>query len=243
MTIQKICVPLLLLFLSYDMSSQHTPDTNLYAAFDNSVGVKNLGINNGTIHINNYKAINSTHRYFQEDKYYPGNVEYDGQPYLGLNLKYDIFKDILIAKIYGIGNSLGINLITEKTESFTIDGKKFVNLNFNQNKVPDFVKGYYEKFSDGGKLSLYIKYHKDAIEILEDVVYYKFEGKINFVIGYNNTFYKIDTQRDAEKALPDYEKQIGEYYQMNHDLEKSDKIQFMKDMIKYLNNFLVKETN
>jgi hypothetical protein len=57
-----------------------------------------------------------------------GDVIYDGQPYVGENLRYDIFKDVLVAKINDPNNSLGIDLIGAKTESFVLDQKTFVNL-------------------------------------------------------------------------------------------------------------------
>jgi hypothetical protein len=71
---------------------------SLYSYFDRSIGLKNLGINNGPIHQNPFRVSDQSHRYLGNGGYLLGNVIYDGQPYVQ-NLKYDIFKDVLVAKI------------------------------------------------------------------------------------------------------------------------------------------------
>lgn len=234
-------ISIFFLCLSLNLYSQNKTDNSLYDWFDDNVGNKNLGINNGTLHINYLKSINTTHRYFGQDQFRLGNLIYDNQTYTNVNLKYDILKDVLIAKIDGQSNSLGINLIKDKTEEFSIDGKRFINLNFQNSTQPQFVKGYYEIFPVDNNLELYIKYHKDAVEILKtDGVYYRFEIATTFLIRNNDNYYEINDQKDLIAILPKYANEINEFYLMSRDSKKSDEIQFMKNLMKYLNNYFTK---
>lgn len=213
-------------------------EVSLYDYFDQSVGVKNLGINNGPVYLNTLRSADLTHRYYVADKYFIGSVVYDGQPYAHENLKYDVVKDQLIAKINGQNNSLGISLIQAKTPYFSIDGRKFVNLSFDQ-KTPGFVSGYYEEYLPGDKLALYIKYRKQQIDVLRtDGIYYSYPEKNEFVTAYGGTFHKLNDARDWIRLFPDFEKNIADYAYLNRETERSDKIQFMKMMAKHISGLL-----
>jgi len=219
-------------------------NNSLYEAFDKTVGKNNLGLNNGKIHLNNLRQANDTHRYFGVDKYQTGNVIYDHQEYTGISLKYDILNDVVISKVSGENNKIGIDLIREKTAAFYINGKKFVNLNFENPKAPTFVNGFYEDYSEGLKLALYTKFSKAKIEVLaSDGVFYKFEQTIRYVVAYQGNYYRISSAKDMIRMLPEQEKNIEDYYGMNASMERTDKPMFMKDLIRYISNFLPTPTN
>lgn len=241
MKFRKVYLSFILPLLGNFLLAQTRTDNSLYSTFDNAIGLKNLGINNGTVHLDPFRRYDMSHRYYVTDKYVLGNVIYDGQPYSNENVKYDLFKDVLVVKVNAQNNSVGINLIPEKTESFNFNGKEFVNLDRTPN-APNFIKGFYELYR-GEKMNLYIKYHKDQIDILTvDGVFYKYELSTEFFVSYNNTFYKLKNDYNLSDLLPTYENKIEEFSRMSHDLQKTDRIQYMKDMIKYVNNFLQAET-
>src|SRR4051812_35062599 len=110
----KHCWPLVLISLTAIQTfAQSQSEKLLYETFDNQFGPQNLGINNGTVHLNNDRSDNKTHRYYIQANYLQGDVNYDGQLYSNAKLKYDIYNDVLVAKVSGENNTLGINLITE----------------------------------------------------------------------------------------------------------------------------------
>jgi hypothetical protein len=231
-----------MILLGLGLSVQAQQSQSLYSHFDKTVGLKNLGINNGPIHLNPFRSYDQSHRYYVADKYIPGEVVYDGQPYANENIKYDIFKDIVVAKINDPNNAFGINLINAKTEYFILNNKKFVNLDL-LSKKPDFVKGYYEAYKTDAKVALYTKYRKDQIEVLtNDGLFYKYQNANDFVFAYNDNFYKVYDERELVKIFPAYEKTIRDYAYVNRDLLGSDKVQFMKIMADYVNNLLQKDT-
>jgi hypothetical protein len=231
---------IILLLFCISAIAQQTEEKKLYDYFDNAVGIKNLGINNGPVHLDPYRSFDQSHRYLITKQYFTGDVIYDGQLYTNQSLKYDAFRDILVAKINEPNNSVGINLIQEKTAWFTFNNKKFVNLNLDH-KNPQLAKGYYEEYAAGSKVMLYAKHHKEQIEVLTaEGVLYKYQPSYEFLIATSGNFSKIDNARDIAQLFPSYEKDIIDYAYVNRDIEKSDKVQFMKFMADHINNLLLK---
>lgn len=220
----------------YNADAQNA-DAALYDRFDQTIGKSNLGLNNGTIHTNDLRSANDTHRYYNTDKYILGNVTYDGQPYNGVALQYDLLKDILIAKPEGEKSAIGINLITQKTAGFTLNGKKFVNLNYNNPAAAKFP-GFYE-VDPAGKTTLYTKHHKDNIEVLRtEGVFYRYELRQTFVFRFKDAFYRLNSQSDATDVFPDLKKNIREFYERNTALERSDMKLFYLTLLKHIDKSL-----
>ena len=238
----KINISLALLAIScngFKIYSQKKPEISLYNWFDTIVGKENLGINNGTLHSNPYKTIGENNMYYITDKYTKGDVRYDNQTYYDVNLKYDVFKDELILNPYGESEHIGIILIQDKIESFSINGKNFVKINKNQSSLTDFITGYYEVNPIGENFIFYIKHLKNMQKRINDEgLYYNFTEENQFFIEYKTLFYKINRKSDIFKIFPEYKKQINEFYFMNREILKSDKNQFMENLMKYINNFI-----
>lgn len=223
--------------------AQNGNETLLYGQFDNAVGKGNLGINNGSIHLNNLHSANKTHRYYGNDQYYTGTVVYDGQPYSAISLKYDLLKDVLVAKTPDAKSNININLITEKTEMFVLDGKKFVNLNF-KSKTPDFITGFYEEDRVGNAILFYTKHRKTAIEELRTSgIFYKYEEAYSYAFGYRNNLYRMASKGDALSAFPELQKEIDAFFERNTALERSDKKLFFLTLLKQISNSLPNDAN
>lgn len=235
-----------LIILSHNpiVHSQTNEKNNLYDWFDNTVGKENLDINNGTLHINPYQTLNKTNNYYIADAFSRGNIEYDGQLYYDVNLKYDINRDILVLKPYGEYNHMGLNLIQKKTAAFSINGKNFTNLSYNKSILPEFINGYYEEIPIGEKFTFHIKHRKEKKKVMNnETAYYEFEEKKDFVLNYKDSFYKIDTKKEMTTIFPQYKSKINDYYFMNKKLEKTDKKQFLENLLKQINTFIQNESN
>lgn len=222
---------------------QNTQDS-LNDWFDNIVGKENLGINNGSVHINRYVTIRGNHNYYLTDKFIKGDVVYDNQFYKNVDLKYDTYNDILIIKSYGEYNYLGLDLIPEKTQSFIINGKTFLNLSYNTASNPKIIKGFYEADLTGGPIAFYVKHHKGNKKIIRDqAIYDEFEENNEFTINHLGVFYKITSSKDLVAIFPKLENKINDYYFMQQQTRKTNEKEFMKNLIQTLNTILLKETN
>lgn len=231
----------LALLLSVPAIAQTTDTSALYSQFDNNIGKRNLGLNNGTVHLNMLKSADKTHRYFKADSYSTGSVTYDGQLYTNVSLKYDLLKGILIAKVDGKNNNTGINLIPDKVASFSFYGKEFVNIDQERRSgttiAPSF-SGFFEK-DRIGKLTLFTQHRKEGIEVLQlEGVLYKFPERQDFAVRYNGKLHKIASQRDLIDLFPSSEESIRLFYGNNSQSEKNDTKTFYTNLLRQIDQSL-----
>ncbi|PVX45203.1 hypothetical protein C8C85_0982 [Flavobacterium sp. 103] len=217
---------------TFKAQSQTNSEILLYTKFDSIVGKENLGLNNGPLALNPYKTIGDNNMFFKNNKYTIGNLVYDGQPYFNVKLKYDIFKDQLILNPPEQPEHIGISLIQDKTDSFSIYGKNFVKITKSQTSLPEFISGYYELIKISKNFNLYIKHYKDILkEINEEGVYYSFHQKYQYFIEYNNKFYEINNKASIVKIFPENKKNINAFYQKNRSLSTTDYNQFINSLM------------
>lgn len=216
---------------------------SIYQYFDKAIGTKNLAFNNGTIHSNPYRSVDKTHRYYGTGNYVLGTIVYDGQSYSGVYLKYDLLADRPVVKLDGENNTMGFNMIPEKTASFQIGIVTFKNLDSDATH-PKEIKGFYEESIIGTDLILYTKHLKDRIEVLRnDGVFNTYIDKYQFIIKYKDGWHIVNSQKDIAGIFPDLTANISEYYRVNAGIEKSDPNQFTKNLMKQIDNFLMNPTH
>lgn len=229
-----------LLLSIHNINAQTAKETEIYNLYDKTVGKHNLDSNNGALYTNPYKTSDDiNHIYFSEDKFEKGSLFYDGQIYFDTSLKYDVYRDVLILNPDGASDLIGISLNKERVESFSLYNRKFVKLNKEQFALPNLTTGYYEISANNNDFILYIK-HTKAIQkrVKEDGIFYEFKANSSYLLYYMKTLYAVNSKSDILKIFPDQKKQINEFYLMNREVRKSDTNQFMKNLMKYINNSL-----
>jgi hypothetical protein len=228
-----------IIIFAFQAHSQTNTKTVLYNWYDNIKGKGSIELNNGPLHINPYKTLGKNTLYYNTDKFTKGTIIYDNQPYYDVNLKYDVHRDIIVFNPYGQTENIGINLNQEKTKSFSLNGKNFVNLSTYRTPVRDYLKGYYEEVIIGNEITLYTKRHKDIREFINnDRIYYSFNDENNFILKYKNAFYRINSKKEITTLFPEHKSKINTYYSENKKMEKSDSILFTENLLNYINGFL-----
>lgn len=218
--------------------SQTKSEISLYTKFDSIVGRENLGLNNGSLTLYPYKTIGNNTMFFKDNKFTIGNLNYDGQPYFNVKLKYDIFKDQLVLNPPEQPEHIGINLIQDKTDSFSIYGKNFVRIAKIQTALPEFTSGYYESIKIGKNFNLYIKHYKDILkEINEEGLFYSFHEKFQYYIEYNGKFYEANNKNNILKIFPESKKNINAFYQKNRSLSRTNYNQFINSLMISIHDF------
>jgi len=234
----KLVILLFIISATSSSYSQNNPEISLYTKFDSIVGRENLGLNNGTIHSNLYRVVSKNHRYFIKDEFSIGQLSYDNQIYLNVNLKYDLLEDQLVFKHKNQSDNLSINLNRAKVNFFIIKNKKFININLDTSLESKTLNGFFEENYIGNEISLYIKHFKERKEINQsDGVYSDYIDRTFFLLKYKKKYYSVETKKDFKKILPKYTQIINDYYNMNSKLENIDKLQFMEGLVRYINNF------
>jgi hypothetical protein len=221
------------------LHAQTAKEIEIYNWFDTTIGKENLDINNGVLYTNPYRTIDNNNLYFLNDKFEKGNLTYNGQIYYNNDLKYDIYRDILILNPEGASELIGVSLNTERVDSFTILNRNFIKIRKEQYSLPEFSTGYYETSPFSENFIFYIKHSKTAQKkIKDDGAYYDFKDNNHFYVDYKKTLYPISGKSDLIKLFPDQKKQINEFYLMNRSIRKSDLNQFMKNLMKYISSSL-----
>ena len=219
--------------------SQSTKEIEIYNWFDKSIGKNNLDINNGVLHTNPYSTIDGSTIYFKEDKFEKGILAFEGQTYYDTSLKYDVYRDILILNPHNASELIGISLVKEKVDSFSLYNRNFVKLNKEQYNLPSLTTGYYEVGENTSDFTFYIKHSKVINKtVREDGIFYHFKSKSNYFLAYKKTLYVADSKSDIIKIFPNKKKYINEFYEMNREQRKTDLNLFMKNLMKYINNSL-----
>ncbi|HSD14679.1 MAG TPA: hypothetical protein VLB74_08530 [Flavobacterium sp.] len=234
--LQKLLIAFAIVFFNLNHLQGQSSDETLFKAFDLAIGKENLAINNGPIHINEYRIINNKHQYYPTEKFENSSIVYNDQLYFDIPIKYDIYKDLVIYRPQE-SNAIGIELIREKTTSFTVNNKKFIyiaNLFFQINQIKP---GYYEENVTGKNFIFYIKHHRDKREILKgSSVFYEFEDNYEYYIKKDNSFNRISSKKDLIRLFPEYKRKINDFYFSSKKLLKSNEPLFFEKMITYLTN-------
>jgi hypothetical protein len=158
---------IILLFVAFSTLSafcQNSADEKLFNWFDSEIGKQNLGLNNGLLFNDVYPTDNKTNRYFENEKFEVGEVEFDNQYYTSVCINYDLLQDALLIKPYCENDRNYLILIKERNKSFVFKGKKFVNINYNASIKNENFSGYYEEVVSADTLKFYIKYKKNKKE-------------------------------------------------------------------------------
>lgn len=215
--------------------AQENDEALLYKWTDNAVGKESFEIYNGLVHQNIFKTTNdSIHRYFQKNQFEKGTVKYNNQVYYDINIKYDVYEDQLVVKQDNEIDFKALNVIKNNVTYFTVNNRKFVNIDKLENKK-EFMKGYYEENLVNSKFNFYIKHHKGIREIQKDgFILYSYTPDNSYVISLDEQFYEVKNKNQIIKLFPNLKKKINDYFQFHNKLRKGNEPLFMENLMKII---------
>ncbi|NCD70050.1 hypothetical protein [Mucilaginibacter agri] len=153
---------------------------------------------------------------FSSPDWITGSVIYDGVPYPGTRLKYDMYKDQLISLLYN--NFSSYNLMTPRVSAFDIDGHHFIT-------VPDKpdMDGFFDELYKG-KSQVLVKrkmvvQNSSSLDKLEK----EYEYHTYYYVGINNQYYKVSSPSDIDGLLKTHKKEVQKYVRANRSNFKKNK--------------------
>ena len=198
---------------------------------DSIVGYENLAYNNGIVYNNKYVSTSQNTSQFFENKYSNGVLQYNNQTYYDVNIKYDVFEDVLLFKS-NLQLVLETSLITKQVDYFILKNKKFKKI---ETVSGDNVvsAGYFEENEINEKSTLYIKHKKTMkVDPRSDKLSYIFYDYKVYYIFYNNKLEEISSKNDIIKLFPTLKKEIKQFYKENRT-QKDNNIQvFYQNLFK-----------
>ncbi|WP_037318013.1 hypothetical protein [Salegentibacter sp. Hel_I_6] len=223
----KLLFCLTLLFSYFTASSQEYREA--YENFDDFVNKENTNLFYGKEYVEQHALINNKHKFFSKSSFLKGEVVYSGQIYHDLDLKYNIFDDLLIVKIEKQAGDATFELFKNRIQKFSIDGHTFINIPPKNNTE---VHGFFEVLRETHSLTL-LKNHRKKINKLltKNFTYFEFEPEpAQYVISISEEYYKINSQSDWAKVFPEHIKKIDSYFNNKKALRESAPDRFMLEL-------------
>lgn len=212
---------------------QSSGEEQFHILFDSIMGAENSGLFNGVGYLEKHRTINENHKFFLTQDFTRGRLDYFGQPYYDVELKYNIFEELLLAKLSHSGGETILQLINEKVERFSIGTNDFINI---RDRNTQNISGFYELLYDNGRFQLLKKHARQLSEKRDkSFVYYEFkERQQDYLLRVDNNFQEIDSWRDLARLFPEQRRAIRAYSRSNSGLRKSNRDTFMANLLQVI---------
>ncbi|MBR9757672.1 MAG: hypothetical protein GYB39_06290 [Algicola sp.] len=220
-------------------TAQNNDVNNYYAAFDAIISHQNTPLYNGLRYVDAFRATKEKHRYYKHYDFLKGNVVYNGQPYFNLDLKYDLYEDVLITRLSGDKDYFYMVFTPLNVSEFNIENHKFVNFHANKSLAEIGINGYLEQAYIGERVSLYIKHYTPKREELENKkINHLFNKKSLYILLKDGVFYNVNSKRHLKSLHLITKKALNDFYSSNHSLYKTHEDKFMVKLITFIDNNL-----
>lgn len=213
-----------------------TSSKTLSKAFDQAIGKENLELSNGPVHVTEFRIYGNKHNFYPADSFEKGNITYNNQEYFDIDIKYDLYKDILLYKPQA-SEAISINLIQEKVSKFTINQRNFIFLDKLLYPLSPISSGYYEENFSGKDFTFYIKHHRDKQDVIKGTsIFHEFDDNYEYYLKKGSSFFIIDSKKDIIKLFPEQKRKINEFYAAFRKMANDDQPKFYEKLIAYLQN-------
>jgi hypothetical protein len=192
-----------------------------YLWFDSLIGQTSSGVYKGVNYTNEYRAINEKHQFFKSGDFKTGSVNYKGQDYFELLLRYDVYLGNLLVVNDALANRPIMVFDKEGITRFTIDGHSFEYLS--PKRSAEVEAGFFEVLLKNETLTLYKKHTKKIFKRTDaQSLYYEFKDGYSYVLHSDNDFYPFKKVKEVISIFPDYKKELRSIQKKHSALKKSD---------------------
>ncbi|SKB37907.1 hypothetical protein SAMN05660903_00492 [Salegentibacter salinarum] len=215
-----------LALLSTNLSVFSQEYREVFKNFDELVNIENTNLLYGKEYVEQHATINNKHKFFQTSGFLNGDVVYSGETYYDLDLKYNVFEDLLIVRVKKEGGEATYQLFKNRIESFRIDGRNFINISPKKNAE---IQGFFEIFSEDASLKLLKNHRKKLKKILTtNFTYFEFEPEpTQYAVAISGKYFKVNSQAGWLDVFPEHKEKIESYFSSNQALKETDPDNFL----------------
>lgn len=237
----KLVFVFLLIFLtSFHISlAQITKEEKeLLSWFDSRIGVENTRLLNGVEYIEKHRTLNENNSFFLSGAKLTGSVLYDDEWFHGLQLKYNVYEDLIIAEVT---SNLGINVLQlrkEHIKRFEFPNYKFINVN-----APGYTRdGINEILLENSWFTLLKKHAlKLTTRTNQSIKYFEFEPRrAKYGYSYNKNYYEHNSRKQLISHFPEFKELIAVFYRENKKLYNTQRDTFMVNLFQEITANLTK---
>tara|TARA_R110000823_G_scaffold315370_1_gene447236 strand:+ start:128318 stop:129127 length:810 start_codon:yes stop_codon:yes gene_type:complete len=207
----KLCLLPLILLSNLYVTAQGLDTEKQYNWFDNTIGVENTGLYNGVAYIDIEKAKGTFKKFLYHNGFQSGSIDYDGQTYYDITLKYDVFNDKVILQLIGENGTTILQPFKELINSFSIKNRTFKNIVNKTTENGDAFSGFYEEILETSQLAVLKKHRKKRLKrIRRKKLSYQYKPiKSYYFLLYQGNYYSVKNKRDFIKLFPDFKEEIN----------------------------------
>jgi hypothetical protein len=159
------------------------------------------------------------HQFYYSAEKQPGSVNYNGHRFNDLQVAYDIVHDQVV--LSPPSSPLTMRLISEKVESFTLDGRQFIRLVADSSQSSVIRTGYYEVLLDTGVQVLAKRTKRMQEHLAQQFLNVEFIGRDFFFIRKAGAYHPVNRKSSVMRLFSDHGKEMQEY-------SKAQKLSFKK---------------
>lgn len=187
--------------------SDNSSSKNYYQLFDKAVSIENSGLYNGLIYTEKHRMMGQKQKFFYSTDFLKGSIEFDGQSYFDVLMKYDVNEDQVLIKLNKV-----LLLKKAKVKSFSIEGHNFENFNSRDHSSPN-INGFIEVLLDNEPFQFIKKHKKEMREKLGNkLVFHEFDDKSEYFLLYQNQYHRISKRKEIIKVFPDLKSEIKKQF-------------------------------
>ncbi len=236
---REISLVFLIALKSVYATGQEPGDNKAYTWFDNIIGLENTGLFNGVEYLEKHLTINEKQKYLFSNQYLSGTITYDGQPYYTIDMKYNVYDDLLLVKLKSRDGETAFQLHKDLIAGFVLEGHGFINIR-NKEAEQAGIYGFYEILADEPDIQLLKKHTKKQKKKLDkQTTYYEFENDDPvFVVAVNSQYFSIRNHRSLIRIFPEHKEEIRKYFRTQKGLRRSGPESFLINLIPVLQTFV-----
>ncbi|HLT54117.1 MAG TPA: hypothetical protein VKZ97_09505 [Flavobacteriaceae bacterium] len=236
---KSFCKALCSLAFLWVFQFSQAQDKNYLVAFDSIVKLENTGLYNGKVYKDRYRSFPDNHRYFESHDFIIGDVEYNGQHYYQIGLKYNLHEDVLVVRPKGSKSFVNLQLISDKITSFKLNNTTFINTDKTVTTNTTGYRGFMALSYSGEQLNLFVKHTKTVRDkYVGKKIEYIFNAENHYFLHYNQELIELKNKKQIRKLFPSLVNDINTHYKNNSKAEKLNPEAFYTGLIKVLDSKL-----
>ncbi len=239
----RILIILLIFNSSFLFSQIKQEQKEYYNWFDEIVGIENTNLFIGLVYKEKHIKLKENSNFFLSPEFLFGYVNYDGELYFDLEMKYDVYEQEILVKLQNRKSGYTvIKLIKDKVKEFIIDNHKFLKLDARDIDETN-IFGFHEVVLKNDFLTVFEKHKKNKEELFfEGIIYDNFRKvKSDIVILYKDEYYKIKSKKDLLNIFPEFKKEINNLFSKNRSIRNSNPDVFVLKTIEYLDTLILEK--
>ena len=226
---------LLTVFAFSKVYAQNPPIYDLiYQEYEDSVDVFNSALYNGEVHQSKFNVINEYHPYFLQNSFKKIDLNYKGNVYLNIPVKYDVFLDRLLIKHSESNGSPIMVLYPDYIPRFSINNHDFEYID---NGL--IASGYYEEICNNDVFKVIKKFIKKKYERTDSaVIYHEFKNKSEYFIQIKGSkFIKLKSEKTLINEFKNFKSSLVSLKEELKNLKKEKPDQYIEKLVKQLEDW------